>query len=90
MRVDVQGFGDVTGDVSVIPARNSLESQSTPEGQDFDAAGILLAVAQEPRAMSTTPELGDLSAVAVDEPEDNAILKISRTCPISTCVVWCT
>ena len=86
MRIDVQRLGDVTGDVSVIPARDPLESQSTPERHDFDAAEILLAVAQEPRAISTTPELGDMLAATVDGPEEDAISISSWTCPVSTCI----
>ena len=86
VRVDLQKLGGVTGDVGIIPARDSLESYSTPKGQDFDAAGILLAVSQEPRAISTTPELGDMPAATVDEPEEDAYFKSSWTCPVSTCM----
>ena len=86
VRIDVERLEDVTRDVSVIPARDSLEPQSTPTGQDFDVAGILLTVAQEPRAISTSTELGDMLAAAVDEPEEDATFTSSRTCPVGTCV----
>ena len=85
VRIDVQGLEDVTGDVSLIPARNSLESQSTSEGQDLDAAGILLAVAQEQRAITTTPGTEDMSVAIVDEPEESYIFNSSWICPVSTC-----
>ena len=81
VRVDLQEFGDV----SVIPARDPLESQSTPEEQDLDAAGTLLAVAQEQRAISTTPEYGDMLVTTMDEPEDDIVSSSSWTCPVSTC-----
>ena len=86
VRIDVQSLGDITGDVSFIPARDPLESQSTTERHDFDAAELLLAVAQEPRAISTTPELGDMLAATVDGPEEDAMSISSWTCPVSTCI----
>ena len=86
VRIDEQRLEDVTGDARVVPARDSLESQSIPMAQDFDAAGILLAVAQEPRNISTTPELGDMLSATVDEPEEDTISISSWTCPVSTCI----
>ena len=86
VRIDVQGLEDVTGDVSIIPARDLLESQSTSKKQDFDAAGILLAVAQEQRAITTTPKLGEMSVAIVDELEENYIFNSSWICPVSTCI----
>ena len=86
VRIDVQRLEAVTGDVSVIPAQDSLESQSIPIGQDFDAAGKLLAVAQEPRAIWTIPELENMSTAIVDEPEEDALSTSSWTCPVSTCI----
>lgn len=53
---------------------------------DFDAAGILLDVSQEPHAISTPPKLGDIVAATVHEPEEDAISKSSWTCPVSTCI----
>ena len=85
VRIDAQRLEGVTGDACVEPARDSFESKSTPIRQDYDAAGILLAVAQEPRNISTTPELGDMLSATVDEPEEDAISISWWTCPVSTC-----
>ena len=86
VRIDVQDLENVTGDVSVLPAQALLQSPFTPEGQDFDAAGILLAVAHQPSTISTTGELGDTLAATVDELEEDAVFKPSWTCPVSTCI----
>ncbi|KAM0804462.1 hypothetical protein BDR22DRAFT_885715 [Usnea florida] len=86
VRIDVQRLEDVTGDACIVPARDSFESQFTPMGQDFDAAGTLLAVAQEPCVISTIPELGDMLSATVDEPEEDTIAISSSTCRVSTCI----
>lgn len=72
-------------DVDVVLAQNGFESRTTPEGEDLDAAGILLRSAKDQHAIFIAKYNGTIPANTDNKIEADGTMAYPQKCPVATC-----